>query len=249
MHMNFKKLFDYGEPLVAATTLLAVTLLIITAYSAQVVYKVKMSGDTVEVTGSAKEAVVADRGRLVINIESKTGLNNQAEGTARAQAAVDKTIAYLESQNFTEYETPAGYVNADYYYPQNGPAVQTGYTVMRSVVVRSGELEKLTNLANDTAPLAGAGYTVSTGGMELTYSKLDEMRVKLLTDAIKDATARAEAIASESGRSVGVLRNATGGVVQVLAADGIDISDYGSYDTSSLNKEVMVTVRASFELE
>lgn len=247
--MNFKKLFDYSQPLVAAMTLLTVTLLIITAYGAQVLYDIKLSGDTVEVTGSAKEAVVADRGRLVINIEAKTGLNDQAAGTARVQAAVDSAIAYLETQNFTEYETPAGYINADYYYPQNGPAIQTGYTILRSVVVRSGELEKLTKLANDTGPLSGVGYIVSSAGVELTYSKLDEMRVKLLTQAIKDATDRAKAIASESGRSVGALRNATGGVVQVLAADGIEVSDYGSYDTSSLNKEVMVTVRASFELE
>src|SRR3990167_33270 len=216
--MNFKKLFDYSEPLVAATTLFAITLIVITVYGAQVLYDIKLAGDTVEVTGSTKEAVVADRGRLVINIETKTGLNDQAVGTARAQKAVDDTIAYLQAQNFTEYETPAGYVNTDYYYPQNGAAIQTG-------------------------------YTVSSGGMELTYSKLDEMRVKLLTSAIKDATDRAEAIASESGRTVGALRNATGGVVQVLAADGIEISDYGSYDTSSLNKEVMVTVRASFELK
>jgi hypothetical protein len=46
-----------------------------------------------------------------------------------------------------------------------------------------------------------------------------------------------------------MLRNASSGVVQVLAADGVDISDYGSYDTTSLNKEVMVTVRAVFELQ
>lgn len=249
VHMNFKKLFDYSEPLVAAMTLFAITLIIITVYGAQVLYDIKLAGDTVEVTGSTKEAVVADRGRLIINIETKTGLNDQAAGTARVQKAVDDTIAYLETQNFTEYETPAGYINADYYYPQNGPAVQTGYTIARSVVVRSGELDKLTSLANDTGPLSGTGYTVTSGGMELTYSKLDEMRVKLLTSAIKDATDRANAIASESGRTVGALRNATGGVVQVLAADGIEISDYGSYDTSSLNKEVMVTVRASFELK
>jgi hypothetical protein len=140
-------------------------------------------------------------------------------------------------------------VNADYYYPQNGPGVHTGYTINRSVVVRSSEIEKLTTLANNTGPLSGTDYTVTSGGLELTYSKLDEMRVKLLTNAIKDATERANAIAFESGRTVGSLRNATGGVVQVLAADGVEISDYGSYDTSSLNKEVMVTVRASFELK
>ena len=247
--MNFKKLFDYSEPLVAATTLFAVTLIVITVYGAQVFYDIKLAGDTVEVTGSTKEAVVADRGRLVINVETKTGLNDQPAGTARAQKAVDNIIAYLQAQNLIEYETPAGYVNTDYYYPQNAAPVQTGYTISRSVVVRSGELEKLTSLANDMGPLSGAGYIVTSGGIELTYSKLDEMRVKLLTSAIKDATDRAEAIASESGRTVGALRNATGGVVQVLAADGIEISDYGSYDTSSLNKEVMVTVRASFELK
>jgi uncharacterized protein len=247
--MNFKKLFDYSQPLVAATTLLIVALFIIVAYSAQVVYDIKLAGDTVEVTGSAKEAVVADYGRLVITIETKTGLNDQPAGTSRMQGAIERITSYLEAQGLTEYETPAGYVNADFYYPQNSAPVPTGFTIGRSVTVRSSELEKLTTLANDTGPLAGVGYTVASGGLELTYSKLDEMRVKLLTSAISDATNRAKAIASESGRSVGLLRNATGGVVQVLPVGGVDISDYGSYDTSSMNKEVMVTVRATFELQ
>jgi hypothetical protein len=247
--MNFKKLFDYSQPLVAATTLFIIALFIIVAYSAQVLYDIKLAGDTVEVTGSAKEAVVADQGRLIINIETKTGLDDRDVGVRRAQEAVEKVVAYLDAQGLIEHETPAGYVNTDYYYPQNSPPVQTGFTIMRSVTVRSTELEKLTKLSNDTGPLSGFGYIVTTGGLELTYSKLDEMRVKLLTKAIQDATDRANAIAAESGRTVGLLRNATGGVVQVLPAGGVDISDYGSYDTGSLNKEIMVTVRATFGLK
>lgn len=247
--MNFKKLFDYSQPLVAAMTLLVVTLIFIAVYGAEVLYDIKLAGDTVEVTGSAKEAVVADTGRLVINIETKTGINDQQAGTDRVQKAVESVVSYLEAEGLTEHETPAGYVSADYYYPQNSAAVQTGYTIMRSVTVRSNELSKLSELANDTGPLSGAGYTVTAGGLELTYSKLDEMRVKLLTNAIQDATDRANAIAAESGREVGLLRNATGGVVQVLPLGGVDISDYGSYDTSSMNKEIMVTVRATFGLK
>lgn len=247
--MNIKKLFDYSQPLVAAATILVVALFVVTYYVAQVAYDIKLAGDTVEVTGSAKEAVVADRGRLIINIETKTGLNDQQAGTERLQKAIDSTLSYLESQGLTEYETPAGYTSANYYYPQNSEAVQTGYTIARSVMVRSEDIQKLSSLANDTGPLAGAGYVVTVGGLELTYSKLDEMRVKLLTQAIKDATDRANAIASESGRNVGLLRNATGGVVQVLPLGGVEISDYGSYDTGSLNKEIMVTVRATFGLK
>jgi len=196
MSMQFKKLFDYSQPLVAATTIFAITLLIITAYSARVVYDIKLASDTVTVTGSAKEAVVADRGRLVLVLETKTGVTDQSAGTARLQTAVDETVTYLEREGFSEYETPAGQITADYFYPQNSPAVLTGYTVIRTIVIRSNEVEKIMALANDTAALAGDGYTVSSGGVELTYSKLDELRVSLLNDAIKDATNRANAIAS-----------------------------------------------------
>jgi hypothetical protein len=247
--MHFKKLFDYSVPQVAAVTIFVVGLAAMVWYAGGVVYDIKLASDTIEVTGSAKEAVIADTGRLIINVETKTGLSDQAAGTLRLEAAVAKITTYLTAQELKDFETPAGSVNANYFYPENAEPVQTGYTMYRSVVVRGSDVEKLTNLANDLGPLNGTGYVVTVGGLELTYSKLDEMRVKLLTEAIKDATARAEAIASESGREVGLLRNAVGGVVQVLPQGGVEISDYGSYDTSSLNKEVMVTTRATFSLE
>ena len=116
-------------------------------------------------------------------------------------------------------------------------------------MVRSKDVEKLSALANNVDPLVGQGYTVSTGALELTYSKLADMRVQLLSRAIKDAEERAKAIAQDSGRSVKTLRNASGGVVQVLSEGAVEVSDYGTYDTQSLHKEVMVTVRATFSLQ
>ncbi len=249
MYMHFKKLFDYSEPRVAATTIFVVALIGITWYIGQVVTDIKLANDTIEVTGSAKEAVVADTGRLIINLETRTGIGDQEAGIDRLEAAVVSVTTYLTNEGHTDFETPAGSINATYFYPQNAEAIQTGYSINRSVIVRSTDVAKLTDLANDLSPLNGVGYVVTTGGLELTYSKLDAMRVKLLAEAIKDATARAEAIASETGRSVGTLRNAVGGVVQVLPQGGVEISDYGSYDTASLNKEVMVTTRATFSLE
>jgi hypothetical protein len=247
--MNFKKLFDYSEPRVAAVTILAVALVGIAWYGGQVLTDIKLAGDTIEVTGSAKESVVADTARLIINLETKTGLTDQQAGTERLEKAVTTVTDYLTKEGMVDFETPAGSISANYYYPERAEAIQTGYTINRSVVVRGTDIAKMTNLANNLAPLQGEGYVVTAGGLELTYSKLDEMRVKLLSEAIKDATARAEAIASESGRKVGTLRNAVGGVVQVLPQGGVDISDYGSYDTTSENKDVMVTTRATFSLE
>jgi len=246
--MSFTKLFDYSVPLVAAATILvvgAVGVAVIAAYTAQ---DIKRASDSIEVTGSAKEAVTADAARWVLNLETKTGVSDQQAGYARLEAASEKIGAYLESQGFTEYEVPAITTSPNYTYPQFGEPIFIGYTVNRPVIIRSSDVEKISTLANTIEPFMGPGYTVSSQSLELTYSKLDEMRVKLLGQAIADAEARASAIARESGRSVGVLRNASSGVVQVLPAGGVDISDYGTYDTQSMEKEVMVTVRATFEL-
>lgn len=247
--MNINKLFDYSVPLVAASTILVVGVFLSALYAGKVVRDIKLANDTIEVTGSAKEAVVADTGRWTINLEARTGLSEQQTGFVRLEGAVKKITNYLTEQGFTEYETPAGSSYPTYTYPQYGEPTQTGYTVSRSIIVRSNDIEKLSVLANNVTPLVGQGYNVSTGMLELTYSKLPEMRVRLLTEAIKDATQRANAIAQDSGRNVGVLRNASSGVVQVLPLGGVEISDYGMYDTQSVDKEVMVTVRATFGLK
>jgi uncharacterized protein len=218
-------------------------------YGGKVVTDIKLANDTIEVTGSAKEAVTADMGRWTINLETKTGISDQQAGFERLEGAVTKITAYLTEQGFAEYETPTPNSYPQFTYPQYSEPIQTGYSVMRSIIVRSDDVEKLGVLANQIQPLVGQGYTVSTSMLELTYSKLSDMRVKLLSEAIKDAGARADAIARDSGRGVGTLRNASGGVVQVLPEGGVEISDYGAYDTQSLNKEVMVTVRATFGLE
>lgn len=246
--MNIRKLFDYSVPLVASATVLAIGAIIVAGIGAYTAYDIKLSRDNVEVTGSAKESVVADTARLIINLDTRTGINDQQFGYTRLESATNKITAYLESQGFNDFETPSITSYPNYTYPQYGEPIFTGYSINRQIIVRSNDIEGISAIANNIEPFTGTNYNVSTQSLELTYGKLDEMRVKLLSEAIKDAKARAEAIASESGRSVGVLRNASSGVVQVLPEGGIDISDYGMYDTQSVHKEVMVTVRATFEL-
>lgn len=70
--------------------------------------------------------------------------------------------------------------------------------------------------------------------------------MELLSEAVKDAQNRAGKIAQSSGNEVGSLKSASVGVVQVLPVNSTEISDYGTYDTSSIEKEVMITVRATF---
>lgn len=228
---------------------LGLALIISTLIVSNTAYKIKSSGETIEVTGSAKVAVVADMAKWVITLETKTGLSDQGAGYTRLDEATMQIAAFLKEKGYEDIETPAPSIYPTYVYPQNGEAYQTGYQVSRQIIVRSDDVKGIETLAGSTLPQKDQSYTISTGSVELTYQKLPETRVTLLSEAIKDATARAEAIAKETGRNVNELKSATGGVVQVLPVGGVEVADYGSYDTSSINKEVMVTVRATFTLE
>lgn len=248
VYMNIKKLFDYSQPLVAAATILVIGGIILGVVGAYTAYDIKLASDSVEVTGSAKRAVVADTARWIINLETKTGVSDQQEGYSRLETATTKITTYLKEQGFSDFETPAVTSYPSYAYQQYSEPIFTGFNVARQIIVRSNDIEAINRLANNIEPFTGTSYNVTTQSLELTYSRLAEMRVELLSEAIKDAKARAEAIALESGRSVKMLRNASSGVVQVLPAGSIEVSDYGMYDTQSMNKEIMVTVRATFSL-
>jgi len=247
--MHMRGLFDYAQPLVAGATVLVAGLIISVVIGAITAYKIKVADNTIEVTGSAKESVVADFARWTVNLDTKTGISDQQDGLDRLDAAQKRIVAYLKKQGLTDIETPAPSSNPDYSYPDKGQAIQTGYSVTRQIIVGSADVDAMIALSGDISPLTGDSYNVSTNGLELTYQKLPDERIKLLSAAIADAKARAQAIAKETGRSVGALRSASGGVVQVLAQGGVDISDEGSYDTQSKNKDVMVTVHAVFSLK
>lgn len=251
--MNYRKLFNYEEPRVASATIIVtgitIAALLVAGIGAVTAYNIKTANNTIVVTGSARTPVVADLAIWTIHLQTKTGIDEQQSGLDTLEQAKEKVVAYLKSQNIENVETPAASVNQDYLYPQNGGAIFTGYTVYRDIIVRSQDIDALSKLANNIGPLGGTGYTATTNGLQLTYQNLSETRVTLLSEAIKDAKARAEAIAKDSGQSVGALKSSASGVVQVLPQGGIDVSDYGTYDTTSKNKEVMVTVRAEFFLK
>ena len=232
------------EPLVAAAGVLAVGLLIGVTLCAYVFYQIRTATDILTVTGSARETVKSDHVRWTVNVSAHTGLYDQQAGydvLARGAKAVE---AYLKNKGFIEIEKGTPNV-----FEQYGEVSKvTGYQMSQDIVVSSDDVGKVHDLSQDVSALQGAGYLTRSSGVEYTYSKLDDLRVTLLSNAIKDAKARAEAIAKESERQVGALKSASSGVVQVLAKGGVDISDYGSYDTQSVDKDVMVTVRGVFGL-
>lgn len=211
---------------------------------------IKSLDDTVSVSGSAKVAVTSDSAKWHGSFSRDAYEDQLKDGYVRMAADEKAVKEFLTSQGIKseEVEISPIFVNEIYKYDKeiSGP---TEYNLIQTIEVKSSEPEKLKEIAKNAQQLAEKGVIFSPSAVEYYYSGLAEARVSLLPDAIKDAKARAEAIASSSGQAIGSVQGVTMGVVQVMQAGSIDIDDYGIYDTSSIDKEIMVTVKATFSLK
>ena len=118
-----------------------------------------------------------------------------------------------------------------------------------SVRVEDKDISKVDALAKNISTLIDQGIIADYQNTDYLYTKLDSLRPALFAAATKDALTRAQAIASGTGVKVGALRSAKTGIIQVLAPNSTDVSDYGTYDLSTKAKEVSATVNVSFELK
>lgn len=213
-------------------------------------YYNKDASNSLSVTGSASKDVIADNAKFSGNFARTVRVSNLKGGYDQMTLDLNIVKAFLKAQGIDEKDVIISNVsmNENYKYNQNDNS-EKEYTLNQQVEVSSPDVNKITDLAKKTQDIINKGVIFSTNAVEYYYTKLPELRVSLLSDAIKDAKARASKMAEATGKKVGNLKSAASGVVQVLSANSLNVSDYGTYDTSKINKTVMVTVRAAFGLK
>ena len=215
-------------------------------------YNSRLSTDSISVTGSASRQVVSDSAKFSGNFSRIVKLSNLKAGYD--QMAVDlKTVKdFLTTQKVDMKDVTISTVSMEqnYDYNQNNvSASEKDYTLRQNIEISSGDVNKITSLAQATQSIINKGVIFSVNPVEYYYTNLPQMRVDLLADAVKDAQARAKKLVESTGKTLGSLKAAASGVVQVLPANSLEISDYGTYDTSSINKNIMVTAKVSFGIK
>ena len=74
-----------------------------------------------------------------------------------------------------------------------------------------------------------------------------DLKIEIQAAAARDAMIRAQKIAEATDRDLGPMRSARMGVLQITPKFSNAISDYGINDLSSIEKEIIGVVNASFE--
>jgi hypothetical protein len=92
------------------------------------------------------------------------------------------------------------------------------------------------------------GINLSSDHPEYTISKLEELKLDLLGKATRNGYDRALVMARNSGGSAGRLRSASQGIFQIVPVNSTDVSDSGSYDTSTIDKTIKAVVTLEFEV-
>jgi hypothetical protein len=207
--------------------------------------------DTITVTSSAKARIVSDYIVWDASVASQADTPQAALRLLNAWA--EQVRSFLTAQGAQPGEVTQNPVSTETVNATNNQGGDTGrviaYKLTRSFEVRSSRVSAIAALVEASQKLLAQGVPLQVQPPQYVYTKLPDLRPKLLADATKDALNRAEVLVEATGAPLGGLRGVDVGVFQVTAPNSTDVSDYGVYDTSTLRKDVTAVVNVTFALK
>lgn len=229
---------------------LAIGLVIASVIGGVAFVKGKQGDQTITVTGSARKRIKSD---LVI---WKAGVSYQAPVLADAYRSLSENVprvkAYLVSKGIPENEITISSISSQTLHARDSDGQDTGqingYSLRQELEVRSNDVDKIARVAREATELINQGILLESMAPAYHYTKLGEEKITMLAEAAKDAKKRAEQVAASTDSSIGSVRTARMGVLQITPADSNDVSDSGMNDTSSLDKDITAVVNLSFEI-
>jgi len=241
MENNNKSLISFG-------VILGLSIIISASLASFTFYKLR-STNNITTTGSATKEYTSDNVKWTSTITRTVTLATVKDGYTKMASDLAAVRSFLNTNGIPDTSIDIAPIFMNEIYDNNSNQTNKNYNLTQNIVVNSSDVQKIADLSKNTNSLVNQGILFSTMSLEYYYSKLPDVRIALLSDAIADAKARASKLAEAGGKKIGALQSASSGVVQVLAPNSANTSDYGTYDTSSIEKNIMVTVKTSFELK
>ena len=214
------------------------------------VEQVKFQNQRITVKGYAERTITSDiaswRGQITArSTELVTAYDN-------LQADLNKVLSYLEQKGISRDDMDIASVITSIQYKRTANGMTTniveGYNLVQPLSITSSNIEQIAEIANEITVLIQQGVEFDSFPPQYFYTKLDDMKIELLGEATKNAYMRAEQLAENSGSKVGSLKYASQGVFQITPVYSTQVSDYGTYDTSTIEKSVKAVVTIEYSI-
>lgn len=223
---------------------------------------VKLERKTISVTGSARKLIVSDIVTWAGTVTASDPDLVQAYDTLKKET--DKVKGFVLAAGIPESEITAASITTTRHYKKEvvkapagateSPAVITtdkvdNYTLTQIISITSTNMDKVPAIARNVTSLIKDGVQIDSDAPRYLYTKLSELKINMLAEATKDATARAEQIVNNANGRLGKLVEARMGVMQINPKGVTATSAEGINDTTSFEKEITAVVSAKFEVK
>lgn len=207
---------------------------------------------TISVTGLGETNFTSD----LIVWEARFSQVNKDLKQAYADLKTDKeTISeYLKSKGLSESVIIFNAVNTDKNMKQNystdGKYLGQefiGYTLSQTVQINSKEVEKVEKISREVTELLNKGIQLYSMSPRYYYTKLEDLKIEMVSRATENALLRAKSISENSGAKLGDLSLAQMGIFQITGQNSNeDYSWGGAYNTSSKEKTASITMKLTY---
>jgi hypothetical protein len=225
--------------------------------------RIKPEHRTLRVTGSAKKRIVSDLIDWSATLEARAP--DRTAAYKQLHEEVDRAVEFLKKEGVKPEEIrPSAATFQEEYENQvefkvvpgaKDPIrvdkpVFKGYVTRAVISIQSTDVPRVERVSREITSLLEQGVSITSLPPQYIYTRLGELKVEMLAAAGKDARARAEnIIRSTGGATVGKLKKADTGIINVNPANSTQTSNEGNNDTSAAEKDIITIVHAEFELE
>ena len=122
-----------------------------------------------------------------------------------------------------------------------------GYTLSQTVQINSKEVEKVEKISREVTELLNKGIQLYSMSPRYYYTKLEDLKIEMVSRATENALLRAKSISENSGAKLGDLSLAQMGIFQITGQNSNeDYSWGGAYNTSSKEKTASITMKLTY---
>ena len=209
--------------------------------------------NTITVTGASTESFESDIAQWTVQVRASG--KTQIDSFNKHKQSMKKTMLFLKANGIEDeikqvvYLGPATIKEYETKNPKTNEIIRTEWITYQNIEIQSNDVYRIQKTHSKITELLGEGVIVKPSSPEYTYSKLANKRVDMLAKAAKDARIRAEAIAFQAGSEVGGLKKVNTGVFQITVPNSTRVSSWGSYDTSTIKKDITAVMGVTFAVK
>jgi hypothetical protein len=247
---NFKHWVNQNQLVVLGILLMLGILLSVSIFSGAFVKTKQLEQSQLARTGFAHQDVTADQVEWRLQVTETA--HTRQEAIKLLNKHFDVVKDFVMRGDIPEDALDEDALVANTKYEKNYQGYDTnkidGYELSKSLVVATERVSQVAALVKSVGRLVGEGVPVQAQSPAYFYKNLDSLKLDLIGKATKNAKDRAEKMAQNTGGTVGSMVKASSGVFQITPRFSTEVSDYGTYDTSTIDKKVTSVVNVTFSV-